>query len=239
MHDTTPAMVIAVDGPAAAGKTTTSLVLARTFGLDYLESGKAFRVIACEALRRRRPVDDPDAIGNLCDELFADGDSGSVLASARYTPLALRSPDVTAAVPVVARMPDVRRHITALIHQWAAQHRRCIIEGRDIGTAVFPAAPVKFYLTATTEIRAARRVRQEPGHTYDIVLADVRRRDLADMTRTIAPLTPANDAIEIDTSRLTIRQVLHRMSAVCRTRGIDNPTPDNHISPASPATPST
>ncbi|RSM80535.1 (d)CMP kinase [Amycolatopsis sp. WAC 01375] len=230
MHEPAPATVIAVDGPAAAGKTTTSLALAHAFELDYLESGKAFRVIAWEAAHRRLTVDDPHAITNLCDDLFAASDSGSVLASARYTPQVLRSAPVTALVPVVARMLGVRRHVTALIHQWAAQHPRCIIEGRDIGTAMFPSARVKFYLTATSAIRAERRVRQEPGQTYETVLQDVIRRDLADTTRTTAPLIPAPDAVEIDTSDLTVQQVIRRMTTICRSRAVDTATAATHPS---------
>ncbi|QXV57488.1 (d)CMP kinase [Amycolatopsis sp. TNS106] len=228
MPDNTPGTVIAVDGPAAAGKTTTSRALARAFGLDYLESGSAFRVIAFEALHRDVPVDDPGAIENLCDELFTAGDAGSVLASPQYTTQALRSPGVTTLVPVVARTPGVRRHVAALIHHWAARHPRCIIEGRDIGTALFPAARIKVYLTAIPAVRAHRRVRQEPGQTYETVLQDIQRRDHADMTRTVAPLTPARDAVVIDTSDLTAQQVIDRVTMFCRSQGVEQATTATH-----------
>lgn len=211
-------MIVAVDGPAAAGKTTTSLALMAIFGLDYLESGNVYRIIAAEALRRNLRAQDTHAIEDLGRELLAASDSASALAPGRHAPQTLRSVSVTTLVPAVAAIPGVREHTSCLIKQWAAENAPCIIEGRDIGTAVFPAARVKFYLTATPAVRADRRVRQEPGLSHATVLHDILRRDLADMTRAIAPLTPAADAIEIDTTDLTIHQVIGRMATVYRDR---------------------
>ncbi|WP_167406309.1 (d)CMP kinase [Amycolatopsis thailandensis] len=224
-HPTTTETIVAVDGPAAAGKTTTSRVLMAIFGLRYLESGRIYRIIAAEALRRNLPPDDIAAIEALCEELLSETGPNTALASPRHTPDSLRSPAVTGLVPGVARIPGVRTHATALIRQWAAdQAAPCIIEGRDIGTAVFPAAPVKFYLNATPEVRAERRVGQESGLSYPAVLQDILRRDYQDTTRASAPLIPARDAIEIDTTDLTIQQVIHRMATAYRARrGKDKP----------------
>ncbi|WP_037305756.1 (d)CMP kinase [Amycolatopsis orientalis] len=230
MSDTTPSAVIAVDGPAAAGKTTTSLALASALGLNYLESGKPYRIIAYEALHRHLTVEDTSAITELCDELLTAGGSATVLAPEQYAPDELRLDPVSVLVPVVASLPPVRLRVTALIRQWAAEHRRCIIEGRDIGTAVFPTAPVKFYLTAEPEVRARRRMLQDNARCHAQVLASVLRRDEADASRSTGPLRAADDAIIVDTSTLSIEHVVHRMASICGDRGLTTTpiTPANH-----------
>jgi cytidylate kinase len=213
--------VIAVDGPAAAGKTTTCLALASTFGLRYLESGRTYRIIAFEALQREIPVDDAREITGLCDELIRESRAAGLLTSERYTSDKLRETPVNVAVSAVAKIADVRQRVTSLVRLWAKSQARCVIEGRDIGTTIFPAARVKFYLTASPEVRALRRVRQERADTYENVLKDVIRRDDADMNRAVSPLVVAEDAIRIDTTSLTIDQVMSRMSAACRNRGLE------------------
>ncbi|MFK0249598.1 (d)CMP kinase [Amycolatopsis azurea] len=218
MPDTTTQMIVAVDGPAAAGKTTTSNAMVAIFGLSYLESGKIYRNLAAEALHRNLPTDNTSAIGDLCAELLAENGAAGALTSSRYTPAVLRSVAVTVLVPRVAGIPAVREHATAAIRRWAAERAPCIIEGRDIGTAVFPTAPVKFYLTASPAVRAERRVQQQHGLSYPAVLQDILRRDYHDMHREVAPLVPARDAIEIDTTDLTIHQVIHRMATAYRAR---------------------
>ncbi|MFC9249931.1 (d)CMP kinase [Amycolatopsis thailandensis] len=148
MPDTTTEPIVAVDGPAAAGKTTTSIRLMAIFGLNYLESGRIYRIIAAETLYRNVRADDTTAIEALCEELLTETGPNSALTSPRHTSGSLRSSAVTGLVPAVARIPGVRTHATALIRHWAAERAPCIIEGRDIGTAVFPTARVKFFLTA-------------------------------------------------------------------------------------------
>jgi cytidylate kinase len=106
----------------------------------------------------------------------------------------------------------LRAEITDLIRQWALDQNGSIVEGRDIGTAVFPTAAVKFFLTADPQVRARRRVSDEPGRAYQEVLADIERRDHADTTRKTSPLSPANDAVIIDTSQLGVDQVVDRMA---------------------------
>ncbi|QFU85877.1 (d)CMP kinase [Amycolatopsis sp. YIM 10] len=216
-------VVIAVDGPAAAGKTTTCLALAETFDLRYLESGRPYRIVAYEALRRGVAVDDGRAVVGLCDDLIDESRSTNLLASTRYQPQELRSVSVNRTVSAVARIGELRGRVTELIHLWANAQARCVVEGRDIGTVVFPSAPAKFYLTARPETRAKRRVRQEGRGSYEDVLKDVIRRDEADMSRTVSPLKPASDAVEIDTTSLSVDQVVGRMVDVCRTRGVAIP----------------
>jgi cytidylate kinase len=213
-------IVIAVDGPAAAGKTTTCLALADMFGLSYLESGRTYRIIALEALRRETSLDDNEAAIALCDELIEQSRSASLLTSERYGSEELRSAAVNVTVSAVARIAELRQRVTQLVRLWAESHAKCVVEGRDIGTVIFPVASVKFYLTASPEVRAARRVRQERSGTYEDVLRDVRRRDEADMFRLASPLTPAGDAITIDTTELTLGQVVGRMASECQSRGM-------------------
>lgn len=213
--------VVAVDGPAAAGKTTTCRALAKSFDLRYLESGRTYRIIAFEALQREISVGNAQEITELCDELIVESRSAELLTSERYASDKLRAAPVNVAVSAVAKIADVRRRVTSLIRLWAETQTRCVIEGRDIGTAIFPKAPLKFFLTATPEVRALRRVRQEHADTYENVLKDVIRRDEADMSRAASPLVAAEDAIRIDTSELTLDQVVGRMSSACRKRGLE------------------
>ncbi|GAA3865592.1 hypothetical protein GCM10022243_34640 [Saccharothrix violaceirubra] len=159
----------------------------------------------------------------MCDELLDENRTRGLLTSDRYPGRELRSAAVTGAVSAVAGIAGLRDRVTALVRLWARTRKKCVIEGRDIGTAIFPAAPVKFYLTATPEVRATRRVAQERRDTYEQVPADVIRRDRADMTRSASPLEPAADAVTIDTTSLTLRQVVKRMIAVCRSRGVTVP----------------
>ncbi|MEV6907787.1 (d)CMP kinase [Amycolatopsis sp. NPDC051071] len=213
--------VVAVDGPAAAGKTTTCRALAESFDLRYLESGRTYRIIAFEALQREIPVGNAHEITELCDELIVESRSAELLTSERYAPDRLREAPVNVAVSAVARIADVRRRVTSLIRVWAETQTHCVIEGRDIGTAIFPSASLKFFLTATPEVRALRRMRQEHADTYKNVLKDVIRRDEADMSRAASPLVAAEDAIRIDTSELTLDQVVGQMSSACRKRGLE------------------
>ncbi|WP_181320207.1 (d)CMP kinase [Saccharothrix carnea] len=216
-------MVVAVDGPAAAGKTTTCLALAGTFGLKYLESGRTYRLLAFEALRRSVSVDDESAVVSLCEELIESSRTAGLLEVDRHDAGDLRSRAVNVAVSAVAKFPELRRRVTELVRVWAGAQGRCVVEGRDIGTVVFPAAPVKFYLTATPEARAARRVVQERAGSYEDVLRDVMRRDEADMSRTASPLVPADDAVVIDTTDLAVTQVVDLMASLCRRRGVAIP----------------
>jgi CMP/dCMP kinase len=205
--------VIAVDGPAAAGKTTASLAISQELGVPYLESGRAYRLLAHRALQNGIDIGDPDALLRLCDRQFVsdydlltgvDGDELSFL----------RAVDVGRAVSYVAKVPAVRQIITEATRSWAARSGRCIIEGRDIGTTVFPNGTAKFYLDATPEVRAERRLHDEPGRSYKDVLADVNSRDLQDATRKESPLKPAADALIIDTTKMSKSAVLHLMLKV-------------------------
>ncbi|MFC4083320.1 (d)CMP kinase [Amycolatopsis samaneae] len=213
---------MAVDGPAAAGKTTASLRLARAFGMSYLESGRAYRVLAYEALRNNINPTDQAAMLALCAAVGGRS-RAELLGLNRYTSGELRTTEVGRVVSAVAKIAELRTRVTNTLRAWAAGNRRSIVEGRDIGTVVFPSAALKFYLTASVETRAARRVAQEESGTYQEVLADVLRRDQADLTRAASPLRQAPDAILIDTTTLTVDQVVDRMSHRCRDVGLTVP----------------
>jgi cytidylate kinase len=222
--DPTGPHVVAVDGPAAAGKTTASLVLARTFGLSYLESGLAYRLVAYLAQRHKVPVDDEKALIRLCRSLLGTTEEQRrIFEEAKQYNDVLRSRDVTRSVSSVSSMPGLRARITDLIRSWVMSRGNSVVEGRDIGTTVFPAATVKFYLTADPEVRARRRADDEGGRSYRDVLADVLRRDEADMSRATSPLTPAPDSVMIDTGPLSVDQVVAAMSKVCTDFGLTAP----------------
>ena len=203
--------VVAVDGPSAAGKTTASTAIAQELGLAYLESGTSYRLLAYRALADHVSAADTGRIVDLADEIFSDT---TILTSAHIDPKYLRAPEVSRFVASVAKVPDVREKLTSMMRIWASTSGRCIIEGRDIGTAVFPAAEVKFYLDASPEVRAKRRQIDE-GRSYEVVLQDVVRRDHEDSSREHSPLRPAMDATIIDTSELSIHQVQARMLPEC------------------------
>lgn len=211
--------VVAVDGPAAAGKTTASLVLAKKYRLEYLESGQAYRLMAYLALRDGIQPDEEDAILRLYRSIFGSSGKKQVIIEGANYGRVLREPEVTRAVSKVSSIPMLRAEITEAIRSWS-DNQASIVEGRDIGTTVFPAATVKFYLTAEADVRARRRLADEVGRTYQNVLADVIRRDQADITRSASPLRPAQDSIVIDTSRMTIGQVVSKMSQECLRAGL-------------------
>jgi cytidylate kinase len=212
--------VVAVDGPAAAGKTTTSLILAKKFGLSYLESGLAYRIMAYLAQRDRVPLDDEKALIRLYRSVLGNAEAQRRMfeEAKEYTDV-LRGRDVTRSVSAVSSLPGLRAKITDLIRSWVLSRGSSVVEGRDIGTTVFPTATVKFYLTADPEVRARRRADDEGGRPYREVLADVLSRDEADMSRAASPLTPARNSVVIDTGGLTVDQVVATMSNVCVKSG--------------------
>jgi cytidylate kinase len=203
--------IVAVDGPAAAGKTTTSRALSTHYDLRYLESGTAYRFIAYLALRDGVDIHDGPALVGLCPaRLFEES---------RAHAGELRGAEVSAAAAVVSRLPELRAVVTESVRSWALVDGGSVVAGRDIGTVVFPSAATKFYLTAAPEIRAERRWANEGGGFQDI-LDDIVRRDAAERSRTVSPLRPADDAMVIDTSDLTISEVLSLMMRRCEEAGL-------------------
>ncbi|QEL24284.1 (d)CMP kinase [Bosea sp. F3-2] len=195
-------LVIAVDGPAASGKGTLARRLAAHYGLPYLDTGLLYRMVARAMLDTDHDIRDAAAaeqIVNSFDETAFPEDR-------------LRGREIGEAASVVAAMPAVRAGLLARQRRFAAQTGGAVLDGRDIGTVICPEAPAKLFVTATPEVRAARRHKElvERGEavTFDGILADIRRRDARDSGRSDAPLKAADDAVTLDTSALTVEEAV-------------------------------
>lgn len=218
-------LTIAIDGPAASGKSTIAALLAEKLGYVYLDTGVMYRAVTWEALQRHIPISDEGAITHLSETLHIkvtqptanDGRQYTVYADGKDVTWELRRPEVNAHVSSVSAYPGVRRALVA--HQQRIGHRgRIVMVGRDIGTVVLPEADLKIYLEAVVDERARRRycqVLQQRGQEGDKEYEDIReamiRRDRIDSGRQVSPLRPAEDAVVIDTTDMTVRQVLDRV----------------------------
>jgi cytidylate kinase len=199
--------VIAIDGPAGAGKSTIARALAERLGLQYLDTGAMYRAVTFAAMRRDLPLGDIAAIGRLAREASLDVSERGVLVEGSDVTAAIRTPEVTAAVSRVAANSEVRAEMRARQQQWAAAHGGGVIEGRDIGSVVFPDAELKLYLTASPRTRAQRRV-AEAGGNVDEIEAAIAARDHHDSNRADSPLTRADGSIVVDTTGSSIDEVL-------------------------------
>ncbi|HEX3540702.1 MAG TPA: (d)CMP kinase [Acidimicrobiales bacterium] len=202
--------VIAIDGPAGSGKSTVARALAARLGLDYLDTGAMYRAVAFAALRRGVDPDDVDAVARLAQQVDI-AVSDIVCVDGVDATIEIRGPEVTRAVSAVAANPEVRRELRRRQREWADKHHGGVIEGRDIGSVVFPAAELKVYLTATDSERAGRRSKEVLDMDYDAVAADIARRDYADSSRSAAPLVVAEGAKLVDTTGLSVDQVVERV----------------------------
>jgi cytidylate kinase len=207
---------IAIDGPAGAGKSTVARCLALRLGMAYVDTGAMYRACALKAIRNGVPMEDESALTDLMthtqiafrpvegeQHVFMDGEDVSQ---------AIRTPDVTRGSSDIAKSPVVRENMVALQRR-IAQRDAVVMDGRDIGSHVLPDARHKFFLIASPEVRALRRLRENKAKNaglveYEEVLADIRYRDLQDSTRAVSPLIRAQDAIEIDTSDIGIEEVV-------------------------------
>ncbi|HHN93718.1 MAG TPA: (d)CMP kinase [Anaerolineae bacterium] len=220
---------IAIDGPAASGKSTIGELLARRLGYLYFDTGVMYRAVTWAALKRGIPIEDEAAITALAERLrigvvpptVSDGRQYTVLADGEDVTWAIRTPEVDANVSPVAAYPGVRE---ALVRQQRqiAQQGPVVMVGRDIGTVVLPDADLKVYLDAGVEERARRRWREvrERGEAaeYEPILAAMRRRDEIDSHRATSPLRPAADAVVVDTTDMTIAEVLATVKRICDER---------------------
>jgi len=192
--------VIAIDGPAGSGKSTVAQAVARKLGVAYLDTGAMYRSVTHVALQRGVDVTDGDALAGLARELEIEvGDR--VLVDGDDVSEAIRTPAVNVAVSTVAAHPEVRTELVRRQKAWAATHQGGVMEGRDIGTVVCPDARLKVFLTAGEDERARRRNDE----------ADVEQRDRLDSTRAVSPLKTADDAVVIDTTELTVDEVVTRI----------------------------
>ncbi len=211
-------MVIAIDGPAGAGKSTVARRLAEALGFTYLDSGAMYRSLALAALRAGSDADDPRAMGGLADEVEIGFDGDRIVLDGEDVGTAIRSPEVSAMASRVSVHRPVREAMVARQRELIAAGRY-VAEGRDIGTVVSPDSPLKVFLTADDAERARRRA-AESGEDEAAVLAAQAERDARDRDRELGALRPADDAVEIDTTGLTIDEVVARVAALARERGI-------------------
>lgn len=211
-------MVIAIDGPAGAGKSTVARAVARELGFTYLDSGAMYRCVALAVARAGADPDDGDVAGELAERIRIDLSDSRVDLDGEDVTTAIRAPEVSALASRVSVHPRVR---AAMVDQ---QRRliaagRYVAEGRDIGTVVSPDAPLKVYLGASDEERARRRA-AETGEPLEDVLRAQRERDRRDRERELGALRPAEDAVELDTTDLSIDEVVARVVALAKERGL-------------------
>jgi cytidylate kinase len=201
--------VIAIDGPAGSGKSTVARAVAERTGLPYLDTGAMYRSVAFAALRGGVDPDEEELVANLARgmELAMEPD-GTVLVDGVDATIEIRGPEVTRAVSIVAANPAVREEMRRRQREWAAARGGGVMEGRDIGTVVFPDAALKVYLDARPEVRAARRSKEVADLSYETVATDLARRDALDQGREHGPLVEAEDAFVVDTSDLTVDEIV-------------------------------
>lgn len=211
-------MVIAIDGPAGAGKSTVARGVAAALGFTYLDSGAMYRAVALAALREGTDLGDGDALGALARGLDLALDGASVRLGGEEVTAAIRTPEVTAAASRVSVHPEVREAMVAQQRALIAAGRY-VAEGRDIGTVVSPDSPLKVFLTATPEERARRRA-AESGESPEAVLAAMRDRDSRDREREHGALRAAPEAVEMDTTGLGSDEVVARVVELARERGL-------------------
>lgn len=218
---TTP-LIVAVDGPGGVGKSTVSQAVAARFGIGHLETGGMYRAGALAVLEAGLDIEDEGAVAALIDSLTVDVVDGRVIVNGRDVTEDLRTEAVSAASSRVSAVPRVREALVALQRRWVRPDGAgAVVEGRDIGTVVFPDSPAKIYLTARPDIRAIRRVRDLGLSEDDIsrIAADLAARDERDSTRTVSPLRPADDAFVLDTSEMPIEDVIDTVATYVIRRG--------------------
>jgi len=211
-------LIIAIDGPAGAGKTTLGRMLARELGLLYLDTGSMYRAVALAVIESSTNETDDLTVGSLAEridiDLAGDPDALHVTLDGRDVTERIRDEDVTEMSSIISAIPAVRR---AMVRRQRELGRRgAVMNGRDIGTVVFPSADFKFFLTATPEARAERRLAEElqidPAATFEATLAEMTERDRRDSTREDSPLVAATDAVVLDTTGVAIDEVLRQMT---------------------------
>jgi CMP/dCMP kinase len=218
-------LIIAIDGPSGSGKSTLGRMLARELGLLYIDTGSMYRAVALAVIESTSVKETDDvAVGSLAQridiDLAGDPDALHVSLNGRNVSERIRDEDVTHVSSIISTIPAVRRAMVERQRELGA--RGAVMNGRDIGTVVFPNADVKFFLDAAIEERAQRRLSEERVHnssaTYDQTLADITERDRRDTSRADSPLLTADDAIVVDSTGMTIEDVFQKMLVIVRER---------------------
>jgi CMP/dCMP kinase len=224
VNDDPGTMVVAIDGPSGSGKSTIARGVSVALGLQVLDTGAMYRAVALAALDGGVALTDEHGCAALARKHVISVDGGVTMVDGRDVSAEIRGPEVTAAVSAVAAHPEVRSVLVAHQRAWVAEHGAGVVEGRDIGTVVFPAARLKVFLTASDDERARRRQRDEVASARTVAVDDVRtalaRRDALDSGRVASPLRAADDAILVDTTRRDIEGVVAELVERAREAGI-------------------
>ena len=223
----TKPFIVAIDGPSGAGKSTLGRRLARELGLLYIDTGAMYRAVALAASAAGVAESDADALTEVAHRarvrLEGDPDSLRVYLDGRDVSEEIRGEGVGRVASIVSAVPGVRRELVRRQRELGEAGAGCVLDGRDIGTVVFPAADVKFFLTAAPEARARRRFDEEQAGSdaareFEATLADINDRDLRDATRADSPLAIAEDAVVIDTTELSVEEVFQTMLRTVQSR---------------------
>lgn len=202
---------IAVDGPSGAGKSTIAKAVAQKLSIDYIDTGAMYRAIGYKMLKEGISVDDLAGIQNLLDTTEIDFSKGDTILDGQVVNNLIRTPEISKQASRCSAVAIVRKKLVDL-QQKMGQAKSVVMDGRDIGTVVFPDAEYKFFITASPEERAKRRYKEllDKGQKvdYEQVLADITARDYNDSTRDVTPLRKAEDAIEVDTTNMSIEEVI-------------------------------
>jgi len=215
-------VVITIDGPAGAGKSTVSRLVARRLDFVYLDTGAMYRAVALAAKKNGVDLEDHQSLGALCDKLDISFDNTTdpprILLDSRDISREIRTPEIDMLASRVSAIKEVREAMTSLQRKVAAEAGKVVAEGRDMGTVVFPSARWKFFLTATLDERARRRyeelIQRGEKISKSNVAKEMKKRDEQDSNRALAPLKPADDAMIIDTTNLSIDQVVNRICGI-------------------------
>jgi len=220
-------MIVAIDGPAGAGKSTVAKILAKRLGFLYIDTGAMYRALTLKALDNNIDISDEHKINELALKTNIDLRSNpdgslSIILDGKDVSLEIRQPRITQVVSDVSKIKGVRQVLVKMQRE-LGQRGNCVLEGRDIGTVVFPHAEKKFFIDATADVRVNRRFKELKGLNQDIaendVAKDLSNRDKIDSTREVSPLRKAEDAIYIDTTKLSIEEVVSKMLELCKENG--------------------
>lgn len=203
-------MIVTLDGPGGTGKSTVSRAVAARAGLPHLDTGAYYRAATLAVLRAGVDPGDPDAVFRIVSRTSMDQEGDRMYLDGEDVSTEIRGEAVTSAVSAVSAHPEVRKLLVEKQRAWAAEHGGGVVEGRDIGSVVFPDAEVKVFLDASPEVRARRRA-LETGERFEDVLEDLKRRDGLDSTRPTSPLRVPEGAVIVDTSNLSIEQVVEEL----------------------------
>lgn len=203
---------IAIDGPSGAGKSTIAKAVAGKLGIDYIDTGAMYRAIGYKMREKGIPDDDPERLESMLEDTDIDFAGGNIILDGEVVSDKIRTSDISKRASVCSALPAVRKKLVD-IQRDMGRRKSVIMDGRDIGTNVLKDAEYKFFLTASAEERAGRRYKElvEKGEeiSFDAVLDDIKQRDHRDTTRKLNPLRKAEDAVEIDTTGLSIEEVIN------------------------------